>query len=190
MRARRRGGTASSPATLGDWEGIWLSYGFTFSGLPTLPLKENLWRDTVSLLDEKQAIRVSPSDCIRDVISVMQKHRCGCVFVEADGRLVGLCTERDILKRVLASNADRSAPVSTIMTEAPVTCRRDDSIGSLIRKMVQGGYRHMPVVDPKGSTIGRVSVKEIVHYMVEYFPNAVYNLPPDPDQIQTSAEGA
>jgi len=56
--------------------------------------------------------------------------------------------------------------------------------------MEEGGYRHLPVVDETGRTLGVLSVKRIVHYLVEHFPSTIYNLPPDPSVFPHDAEGA
>jgi hypothetical protein len=56
--------------------------------------------------------------------------------------------------------------------------------------MEEGGYRHLPVVDESSRVVGILSVKRIVHYLVEHFPNTVYNLPPDPNAVQQQREGA
>ena len=48
----------------------------------------------------------------------------------------------------------------------------------------------MPVVDESGKVSGVVSVKRVVQFLVEHFPEAVYNLPPDPTVIATSREGS
>jgi predicted transcriptional regulator len=56
--------------------------------------------------------------------------------------------------------------------------------------MEEGGYRHLPVVDECSRVVGILSVKRIVHYLVEHFPNTVYNLPPDPNAVQQQREGA
>jgi CBS domain-containing protein len=56
--------------------------------------------------------------------------------------------------------------------------------------MQEGGYRHLPVVNEVGRPVGVLSVKQIVHYLVEHFPTTIYNLPPDPTVIPQEREGA
>jgi CBS domain-containing protein len=56
--------------------------------------------------------------------------------------------------------------------------------------MASGGYRHLPVTGEGGEPLGVLSVKDVVRYLVEYFPAKVYNLPPTPDQAQPAREGA
>ena len=56
--------------------------------------------------------------------------------------------------------------------------------------MERGGYRHLPVVGEDGGPAGIISVKAIIHHLVEYFPAKVYNLPPTPGQAPPAREGA
>jgi CBS domain-containing protein len=103
---------------------------------------------------------------------------------------VGIFTERDLMRRLLAPGLPLTAPLSQYMTPSPVFACTKDSIGSAVRKMEVGGYRHLPVVDGAGRPVGILSVKRIVHYLVEHFPATVYNLPPDPGAVQQYREGA
>jgi CBS domain-containing protein len=65
-----------------------------------------------------------------------------------------------------------------------------DSIGAAVRRMEECGYRHLPVVDETGRPVGILSVRRIIHYLVEHFPATVYNLPPDPNSVPTTPDGA
>ena len=55
--------------------------------------------------------------------------------------------------------------------------------------MTKHHFRHLPVVD-QGKPVGILSVKRIVHYLVEHFPATVYNLSPDPQAVGHNREGA
>jgi len=156
----------------------------------TMPLKENLYRDTVKCLPAKAPHAISPDAPVWQALDSMRENHSGCMLVMDQDRLVGILTERDVLKRVLKPRLDRQLPVRSVMTSDPTTISSDEAITSALGKMLAGGYRHMPVVDKRGRPTGRVSVREIVHYMVEHFPKAVYNLPPRPDQVPAASEGA
>lgn len=155
-----------------------------------MPLKENLVQDTVARLDLKQAVAVSPCATIRESIEAMQKSRSGCLCIVENGRLVGIFTERDLLKRVIAPGVDFGAMISTVMSSNPATATTDVTIATVLRDMRDRRHRHLPVVDKRGRIQGRISVRGIVHYMVEHFPTVVYNLPPRPDRVDSEAEGA
>lgn len=123
-------------------------------------------------------------------MSLMRDHGRGCVLVCEGDRLCGILTERDVLTRILASGGNLDAPIASYMTRDPVTIRRSDRIASVLRLMLDGGYRHLPIVNDRGVPLGVVSVKGLIHYLVEHFPAAVYNLPPSPGSTQQNREGA
>ena len=81
-------------------------------------------------------------------------------------------------------------PVSTVMSTELATLHRDTSMGDAIKMMAEGGYRHLPIVDADNKPIGMENVYGIVHYLVDHFPQTVYNLPPDPRAIPSEREGA
>ena len=80
--------------------------------------------------------------------------------------------------------------VRDVMTPDPVTVEPKDSIRTAVKRMQSGNYRHLPVVDDANRPVGILSAKRIVHYLVEHFPHTIYNQPPDPKQVPSTAEGA
>lgn len=114
----------------------------------------------------------------------------GCVLVASDGKLVGVFTERDVLTRVLNGGVNLSQPVASVMTPDPITIRPDTPVGEVLQKMDEGGLRHLPIVQSDGSIAGIVSVRAVINYLVEFFPESVFNLPPSPEQFQRTREGA
>lgn len=152
-------------------------------------LRENLWHDDLSQVELRAPLFVSPETTVEATIETMRAASAGCVLIREGESLRGIFTERDVVKRILAPRADIRKPISQFMTANPVTARRSDPIGSVIRTMHEGHYRHLPVTDDDGVPIGTVSVKRIVQYLVDYFPEAVYNLPPQPGQVHETREG-
>ena len=155
-----------------------------------MELARNLKTDSVSRLQPSEARIVTPAQTVGDAVYLMRKCRVGCVLVCDGAKLVGIFTERDLLRRVLATALPLSTPIASCMTPSPVTVQPMESVSSALRRMEEGGYRHLPVIDQDGRPVGMLSVKRIVHYLVEHFPATVYNLPPDPDSVPHSAEGA
>jgi CBS domain-containing protein len=155
-----------------------------------MDLAKNLKIESVSRLQPTPAIQVAPSQAVAAAVEMLRRQEVGCVLVCDGEELVGVFTERDLLQRVLAPGRPLSLPVAEVMTPRPVVVQAKDSIGSAVRRMEMGGYRHLPVVDEEGRPIGVLSAKRIVHYLVEHFPETVYNLPPDPGAVHRSGEGA
>lgn len=153
-------------------------------------LRDNIWKDTVARLALGAPLAVPPRASLRQAIAAMRQACTGSILVCDGLNLVGIFTERDLVKRVLIKNPVLESPISEYMTPRPVTVLISDTIGWAIRTMVEGHYRHLPVVDERGQPVGILSVKAIVQYLVEHVPLAVYNLPPRPGQVQQTREGA
>jgi len=155
-----------------------------------MELARNLKTDSVSRLQPTEARIVTSSQTVNDAVTLMRQHRVGCVLVCEGQKIVGIFTERDLLRRVLALGLSLSTPLASCMTPNPVTVQPKESVSVALQRMEEGGYRHLPVIDEAGRPVGVLSVKRIVHYLVEHFPATVYNLPPDPNVVPQSAEGA
>lgn len=154
-----------------------------------MDLARHLKIESVSRLHPTPPWHVTPEQTVAQALEMMRQKSQGCVLVCRDKTLVGIFTERDLVRRVLAPGKSLASPIAECMTPNPVTVHLKDPIGSAIRRMEEGGYRHLPVV-VDNEAVGMLSVKRIVHYLVEHFPETVYNLPPDPNAVQQEREGA
>jgi CBS domain-containing protein len=155
-----------------------------------MDLAKTLKVDSVSRLPLTPPLRISPTQAVADAVQLMKEQQVGCLVVCEGEQMIGILTERDLMRRVLAAGKPLTLPVSECMTPNPVVVHRKDSIGAAVRRMEEGGYRHLPVVDESERLVGMLSVKRIVHYLVEHFPSTIYNLPPDPGVVQQAREGA
>ncbi|MGL4555429.1 MAG: CBS domain-containing protein [Gemmataceae bacterium] len=156
-----------------------------------MELARNLKAESVSRVRPGPYVCLPPDATVADAVERMRGHRVGCVLVcDAAGRLVGIFTERDLLRRVLATGTPLDVPVGTCMTPSPRTAGRGEAVGVAVRRMQRGGYRHLPVVDETMRPVGVLSARGVVHYLVEHFPSTIYCLPPDPDVYPLQREGA
>jgi CBS domain-containing protein len=155
-----------------------------------MDLARNLKIDSVSRLNPAPPLQIDPRQPVAEAVALMRKNQVGCILVCQAGHLKGIFTERDLIQRVLATGKALNLPVAQFMTPNPVIVHPKDPIGLAVRRMEEGGYRHLPVVDEKGRPVGILSVKRIVHYLVDHFPSNIYNLPPDPAVVPNAREGA
>lgn len=153
-------------------------------------LRESLSHDTVSTLRMLDPVTIGSDRTVRDAIAQMQKDQSGCIIITKNDQPIGIFTERDVLTKVVAQSIDPDTPITEVMISSPKTVRDESSIAEVIRTMHEGGFRHLPVVTDSGQLCGIISVKRIVEYLVEHFPETVFNLPPDPVQTQLAREGA
>ncbi len=156
-----------------------------------MELSRNLKIDSVIRLQPTPPRQVEADRTVTDAIDVMRQERVGCLLIIHRGKLVGIFTERDLLTRILGEGLPLTTPMRECMTANPVTVTMHDSVNAAIQKMQDGGYRHLPVINENQRPVGILSAKRIVRYIVEHFPNIVYNLPPDPhNNTPSHPEGA
>jgi len=155
-----------------------------------MELARNLRVECVSRLAPSRPLVLERTAPVAAAVGLMRKHRVGCLLVCEGRKLVGIFTERDLLRRVIAAGLGWQTPLEAVMTPDPVGVCPKDPIRLAVRHMERGGYRHLPVVDEAGRPVGILSVKRIVRYLVEHFPATVYNLPPDSRTYPQDREGA
>lgn len=155
-----------------------------------MELARNLKVESVARLKPTPARKLLPTNKVMDAIELMRAGNAGCVLICKGEALLGIFTERDLTRRVLSRRLSFDTPLDQVMTQHPVVVSLSDPISTAIKRMLEGGYRHLPVVDSEGRPVGILSVKRIVHYLAEQFPALVLNLPPDPSQYPPCAEGA
>ncbi|MGL4511682.1 MAG: CBS domain-containing protein [Lacipirellulaceae bacterium] len=136
-------------------------------------------------------VAVESDASVADVVRLMQASKVPAALVCDGDRLVGVFTERDVL-RLMAAGGEFVGPIASVMSHNPVTVDSTTTVGEAIRRMSAGGYRHLPLVDSPESMkpTGVVTVRGIVRYLVEHFPNTIYNLPPTPSDSHAEREGA
>jgi CBS domain-containing protein len=136
-----------------------------------------------------QPLAATADDTVGNVLQLLRAQRTGAVVICDGAKLIGIFTERDALKQ-MASGADLSRPVREVMSSPPATIASTATVGDAIRTMSEGAYRHLPIVDGDQKPTGVLAVHGIVHYLVDHFPETVYNLPPDPKAAPREREGA
>ena len=136
-----------------------------------------------------QPLATHAEDSIANVLQLLRAQRTGAVVICDGPKIVGIFTERDALK-MMAKGGDLSAPVRTVMSSPPATIASTATVADAIRMMAEGAFRHLPIVDKDLSPTGVLAVHGIVRYLVDHFPETVYNLPPDPKAAPKAREGA
>ncbi len=139
---------------------------------------ENMLRNPLSLLELSAPVVVEPHTSVLEAVKRMEDAKVGCVLVAGTGKLKGIFTERDVLLRIIAKGQDAvKVPVRQVMTANPESLRESDSIAYALNLMSIGGYRHIPLIDNSAAPIGAVSMRDIVNYLVRFFPQSILNLP-------------
>lgn len=108
-------------------------------------------------------LTVTPEKSVRTVASHMKQCCVAAILVvdPGDGKLIGICTERDLTFKVLAEGLDiDTTQVASVMTADPQTIGPEKPFGHALHMMFEGGFRHLPVVDLAGRPIGVISSRD------------------------------
>ena len=106
---------------------------------------------------------IDPSTTVAEAATTMGSHKVGAALVTVDGKLVGIFTERDIVKALAAHFDAAGHPVEQWMTKDPRTISASDTENDALDIMLAHGFRHLPVVD-EGALVGILSIRDVSHH--------------------------
>ncbi len=125
--------------------------------------------NVLTILRDKgsEVITTAPSATVMDAARVMTDKRIGAVLVLDTGRVVGVVSERDIVRTISTRGAAALyLEVQDLMSSDVFTCRRDATIDELMAMMTERRIRHIPVVED-GQLYGMVSIGDVVKHRIE-----------------------
>jgi len=108
-----------------------------------------------------QVATARPTDTVREIASVMANVDSGAVPVVADGKVLGLITDRDIVLRVVAVGGDLDAKAQDVMTPDVQSCSEDDNVADAAAQMASHQIRRLVVTGDKGKLVGILSLGDI-----------------------------
>jgi CBS domain-containing protein len=112
----------------------------------------------------RDVLAVEPTTRLLEAAARMHERGVGAVVVVEGGRLVGIFTERDVLKAV-ATGAVNGA-VGDTMTRAPETIGQDEATSHAAALMIHGGFRHLPVVEGD-DVVGMISIRDLIRVSID-----------------------
>ena len=146
-------------------------------------------QDSVSSMDTDDYVCISPAAPLSQAIEAMKQDEGGCAIIcAADGSVVGIFTERDLLTKIIGQEIALNTPVRDLMSPVVATLTRAATIGDAVAIMNDKGYRNVPLVKD-GKLAGSISVFDVIGYLAESYPQTTMNLPPNPDQVMERTEG-
>jgi len=119
------------------------------------------------IVSDQELTTLTSDTSVRAAVAIMAERGISAVMVGEGGRLDGIFTERDLVRRVVAADRDpATTSLAQVMTPDPDTLRPDDTAAEALQRMRAKGYRHLPVVD--GATIvGMVSIRDLFAVVLE-----------------------
>jgi len=129
-------------------------------------LARSVMEDNLAQLDQEQAIAVTPETPALEVARLMKNSNTGCALVIDGGKLVGIFTEHDILKKMTTAGNLENTPVRELMSPDPDTLHENASVAEALNRMSLGRYRHIPVLKSDG-THTVCSIKSVLKYIAK-----------------------
>ena len=122
-------------------------------------------------------ICIQPTADLAAAAKLLSTHRIGALVVlDAGGRLVGILSERDIVRTMAdVGTPGLQLPVARVMTRNVSTCDVNDSVSSVMDRMTKGKFRHMPVLD-RDRLVGLVSIGDAVKWQIETIREHLHQL--------------
>ena len=122
-------------------------------------------RPVRSILHRRRAgpdlVSTGPDETVFNAAKCMAENGCGSILLIEDERLLGIFTERDLLVRVAAVGLDlTTTKLRDVMTADPEFIGAEEPVEEAVRRMDEGGFRHLPVVEG-GRVLGVVSPRDI-----------------------------
>jgi CBS domain-containing protein len=116
----------------------------------------------------REVVTIEPGATLKSAVALLAQRRIGAILVlGADNRIVGILSERDIVRAMAEGGAAAfDQPVSQSMTRKVSTCTETETIASLMERMTEGKFRHLPVVD-QGRLVGIVSIGDVVKHRLQ-----------------------
>lgn len=155
-----------------------------------MSLETDLQEEQVNHLDLNNFTTVEIGTSVKSTIEKMRAENQHCAIILDEGSLVGIFTDRDILNKVIDSRETWDLPIEDVMTPSPLTVQAKHRADMALALMDFKHFRNVPVLDDDGKVVGNLTHYAIIKYLSDRFPESVYNLPPDPEQVTKKRGGA
>ena len=114
------------------------------------------------LIKSQETYQAEMGQTVLETVRAMVERNIGAVPVLHNGKLVGIFSERDLMKRVVAEGCDpRSTCLAEVMTDDPLTVSTNEELESCMALMRRHGFRHLPVCH-EGQLVGIISLRDIL----------------------------
>lgn len=146
--------------------------------------------DPISSLELQPLTVAAPDTTLVEAVKLMETNRVGCILVVEDEKLIGILTERDIIRKATGRGLHFSdLSIGDYMTHNPTCLRMDDPIAFALNRIYDRGYRHIPIVNDQGKALAFISSRDIINHLAAYYQSEILNLPPQPVRDVADREG-
>ena len=121
-------------------------------------------------------VTIGPQQPLKEVARLLAEHNIGAlVVVNEAGKLVGIISERDIIRAAARLEDALSRPVKQAMTEEVIVGIPNDDLKAVAHAMTDKGFRHLPIMD-EGGLVGIISMRDIVEWQRDLYQGEIDTL--------------
>jgi CBS domain-containing protein len=116
----------------------------------------------------REVVSIEPNTSLASAVKLLAEKRIGAVLIFGAGhRIAGILSERDVVRALAERGTDAlDEPVSRTMTRKVSTCSKSETVSSIMERMTEGKFRHVPVVD-QSEVVGIVSIGDVVKHRLQ-----------------------
>ena len=131
---------------------------------------------TILATKGNKLVTIAPQQPVEEAVALFTKHNIGALIVLNDaGDLVGILSERDVVRQLNHQDDLLSQPVQSMMTAKVITCLPQDDLMSVANVMTERRFRHLPVVE-KGTLLGMISIGDVLKAQRDYYHGQIDTL--------------
>jgi CBS domain-containing protein len=133
---------------------------------PENPVERSVMYDQVKTLKQNPPVMIAQSATIGQGLAMMIAENVGAILIVDDaGLLVGIFSERDLLKKIVGQRPDyEGLPITRFMTPRPESVKTTDTLNVVLQIMDAGGYRHVPVLQD-GKPVSIISARDMLRFV-------------------------
>jgi len=152
-------------------------------------VEQVLHNELLSNLDLSAYTQVPSGTSVRETVQKMRVEGHNCAFITRGDSLIGIFTDRDVLREVADRPQIWEHAIDELMTHNPQTVKINQTTGDALRLMDELHFRNVPVLTPNGKIAGNLTFFALIRYLADLYPEQVYNLPPTPDHFGQERHG-
>jgi CBS domain-containing protein len=147
-----------------------------FRNSSDISVKRELFDVPISDLKLEKLPSVGGDSSIQEAIELMQKSKMGSLCLVKDNYAVGLISERDLVHKYDLEDPNWTQKLcKSVMTPGPFTIKEGNLVSDAIKMMAKRDFRNIPVVNDKDEFVTMLTIKDLLGFLVEFFPDRVAN---------------
>lgn len=121
-------------------------------------------------------ITIAPEQPVKEAVALLSQHNIGAIVVlDEAAALIGILSERDVVRQLRHRDDLLNQPVKELMTAKVITCVPQDDLMSVAHVMTEHRFRHMPVVE-QGKLLGIISIGDVLKAQRDYYHGQIDTL--------------